>query len=145
MKLLAGDMPRTIGIPEAARRSGMAERTFRRRMHEFNTITDGRLLIRGKPGGRWLIVLAVLDEVAPGRSAKRAATFAELQELEADISNAHRRIEVLDIRTNGQSARIRRTERQLKKQRLAIEALQKGKLAVIESLEHILSPEKERD
>lgn len=123
--------PRTISIPDAARRAEVPVSTFRRRMYALNDIADGRLLVpaskrTAKRVGKWLVVVAVLDEVAPARSKSRHATMGELEAVQNDVTDAHRRIDVLDIRTEGQSSKLRKHDRELRKHRLALDFLRKA-------------------
>ena len=119
MSMTPTDANRLVSIPFAARHSGTPERTFRRRMHAMNDLAEGRLLIpaggrQRRKVGKWLVCLAVLDEVAPTRATKRAATLAELEELELELREVQEQIEILQGRTNGHSARLRQHERKLK-------------------------------
>lgn len=123
--------PRTLSIAEAARHAEVPVSTFRRRMYALNELAEGKLLVpagrrTAKRVGKWLVVVAVLDEVAPARSKSRAATKGELEAVKDDVTDAHRRIDVLDIRTEGQSSRLRKHDRELRKHRLALDFLRKA-------------------
>lgn len=112
---------RFIGIPDAARISGIPERTFRRRMHAMNDIANGRLLVpaarianSGRKTGKWLICLAVLEEIAPARAKTRAATIGDLEEVETNLADVVSRVETLERRMDGVVGRLRKHDKTIK-------------------------------
>lgn len=142
--MLAEGRPRVISVSEAARLGEVPVRTFRRRMHALNTLADGRLLVRARhvPGervGKWLVVLAVLEEVAPLRAKTRPATVQDMDTIDAEVRRAKARLDEVETRTRAHTKRLREHGRQIKKHRKAIDALSRAKQALIEAGEALAS------
>lgn len=135
---------RTASIPALAKQTRTPERTLRRLMHRLNRATGGRLLVQASDDaarvGKWLVCLAVLDELLPPRVERKADEPPEDEDDPSeDVKALTERVGVLERRTNAHRGILRDHKRKIEKQQKALEAFGRAQTEVISGVRELAS------
>lgn len=121
-------IPRFISIREASDRgqkagaTGFSRRNMHRRLVRLHRLSGNRLLVDAREDkstrcGKWLVDVAVLDEMLAYERLQRDGSNdlrQELDRLRDDVDRSHDRCDALDLRTQAQRGVINRHSKKLR-------------------------------